>query len=86
MEISIRELKILKKYFSELNLKIQAPWRPGALYLSTPAHGLIEVLSLHLRGGNRGGCQSLTETGEGSGSSLCVFALHGKNQLIAVRC
>jgi hypothetical protein len=44
MEISIRELEILKKiYFLELNLKIQAPgknfqepWRPGALYLSTP--------------------------------------------------
>jgi hypothetical protein len=42
MEISIRELEILKKNL-ELNLKIQvsgknvqAPWRPGALYLSTP--------------------------------------------------
>jgi hypothetical protein len=34
---------IKKKFFLELNLKIQAPgknfqapWRPGALYLSTP--------------------------------------------------
>jgi hypothetical protein len=36
MANSIRELEILKKYFLELNLKIQAPWRPGTLYLSTP--------------------------------------------------
>jgi hypothetical protein len=43
MKISIWELEILKKYFLELNLTIQAPgtnfqvpWRPGALYLSTP--------------------------------------------------
>jgi hypothetical protein len=58
MEISIRELKILKKYFFKLNLKIQgagkyfeAPWRPGALYLSTPAYAyscLAFVISLYL--------------------------------------
>jgi hypothetical protein len=46
MEISIGELEILKtKFFLELNLKIQAPgknvqapWRPGDLYWSTPVY------------------------------------------------
>jgi hypothetical protein len=51
MEISIKELKVLKKrYFLELNLKIQtpgkncqAPWRPGSLYLSTPVPEYYEL-------------------------------------------
>jgi hypothetical protein len=41
MEIFIRKLKILKKYFLNLKIRVpgknfQAPWQPGALYLSTP--------------------------------------------------
>jgi hypothetical protein len=46
---SIFFLQILAKKTMNLNLKIQAPgknfqapWRPGALYLSTPACGLLD--------------------------------------------